>query len=387
MGLKDLMTGYGGFEFPLPDIAGQYKGKSVVVCGDAIGVWRDLEQFGCRSDRGCGRVEKEGWDFLTVNKLVETFPGNIEHCYSNAANLLPKWVDARRQEYTEFAAPKHMHSCNQGIQWRWPWGGHGTSGLGAILVAVGLGYERIVLCGMPLDDGPHNGEPFWRRTTFASTETAGPVGGGMDAAWKKAKQFAFEDKVRSMSGRTKEWLGAPVIAQSAFIHPKAEIDRATVVIGPGTRVWQFASVIRGTILGAGCNVAAGACLDGPHFGDRCIISQNVAMGPGFKFGDDVFVGPNVTVCNDMWPQVAKNGFDVDLLRDCARTGRWSVLVGNRVCIGANAVILPGVVLGDDCVVAAGAVADRRVQANHLLKRDGSVVPINPRWRERRMRAA
>lgn len=207
MPLKDLMTGYGGFEFPLPSIAGAYAGKNVIVCGDARGIWDDLEAFGCRDDNKFGKVRKDGWDFMTINKIVELFPGDIEHCYSNQPDLLHRFIAARRQEYTDCAKPKNLHSCNQGTKWRWPWGGHGTSGLGAVLVAVGLGYDRIVLCGLPLDDGPHNGEPPWRKTRFASSEAAGPVGGGMDQHWKRAKELAFDGKVRSMSGRTRDWLG------------------------------------------------------------------------------------------------------------------------------------------------------------------------------------
>lgn len=208
MALSDLMTGYGGFEFPLPPIAGTYAGKGLVVCGDAIGIWEDLEAFGCRYDVGRGSVRKNGWDFMTVNKLVETFPGEIEHCYSNEPSLLAKFIAARRSEYTkEFQAPRHTHSCNAGARHRWPWGGHGTSGLGATLVGIGLKYDQLVLCGLPLDDGPHNGEPPWRRCRFASREAAGSKDGGPDSHWKRARDLAFEGKVRSMSGRTLEWLG------------------------------------------------------------------------------------------------------------------------------------------------------------------------------------
>lgn len=196
-----------GTPYILPEIAGKYEGKSVVVCGDASCVWDDLERFGCRDDRGAGRVSKEGWDFFTVNKMVELFPGNVEHCYSNSISCLRRFISARRDEYGgEFIAPKHVHSI-AACENVWPFGGHGTSGLGAALVAVGLGYHRIVLCGMPLDDGPHNGEPHWRRTAFASSEAAGAVGSDRNIYWKKAKELAFSGKVKSMSGRTKTWLG------------------------------------------------------------------------------------------------------------------------------------------------------------------------------------
>ncbi|MGA0604870.1 DapH/DapD/GlmU-related protein [Phenylobacterium sp. VNQ135] len=173
-----------------------------------------------------------------------------------------------------------------------------------------------------------------------------------------------------------------MIHDTAFIHPKAHVQDATV--GARTKVWQFASVTGGTVLGEDCSVSPFAMLHGPRFGDRCVISGGVMMGPGFVLGDEVFVGPNVTLANDMWPRADKTGWDVEMLRD----GRCvAVKVGNRVGIGAGAVILPGVSIGDDCFIAAGAVADRSVPAGHLFRRDGSMVPVNPAWTKRRMRAA
>ena len=212
MSLDDLLTGYGGKTFPQPAIAGRYKGKSLIVCADAACVWDDLERFGCRNDAGRGRVHKPGWDFLTVNKLVETFPGEIEHCYSNEAHLLNFFLAARRQEYIhEFGAPRHTHSCNKGAQWRWPWSGRGSSLLGGVLVGLGLGYASIVICGGPLDNGPHNGEPPWRKTSFLKTEVP-PDRGVENAHWKEAMTVAFANRVRSMSGRTLAWLGPPSIS-------------------------------------------------------------------------------------------------------------------------------------------------------------------------------
>lgn len=163
-----------------------------------------------------------------------------------------------------------------------------------------------------------------------------------------------------------------MIDPTARIHPLAHVEEAT--IGARSRVWQFATVIRGTILGEDCNVASCATLDGPSFGDRCIISQGVAMGPGFKFGNDIFVGPNVTICNDRWPVTSKEGFDIDVLRN----GYWTVIVEDFVGIGANAVVLPGVRIGQGSMIAAGAVVDRSVPPNHLFRRDGKLVELDER---------
>lgn len=205
IGPDELMSEYGGGQFP--EIAGTYSGN-LVVCADAQCVWDDLERYGCRDGTGRGRVSKEGHDFMVVNKLGETFPGRIEHWYSNEWAVLEKFVAARRNEYRrEFDAPQHTHS-RSGAKWNWPWTGHGSSGLGAILVGLWLGYEKIVVCGMPLDDGPHNGEPPWRGCRFESSEVSDTVSGNPDHHWQKAIKY-FDGRVKSMSGRTQKWLGSP----------------------------------------------------------------------------------------------------------------------------------------------------------------------------------
>jgi UDP-2-acetamido-3-amino-2,3-dideoxy-glucuronate N-acetyltransferase len=169
------------------------------------------------------------------------------------------------------------------------------------------------------------------------------------------------------------------IDPTAFIHAKAHVEAST--IGAGCRIYQFASVTRGTVLGERCTVWPFALLDGSRFGKRCKIASGVAVGAGFMFGDDCFVGPNVTFCNDLWPATHNDGFDCDLFR----RGSWTVVVGNQVAIGANAVVLPGVTIGHRAMIAAGAVVSRNVEESHLYRRDGTSEPIRDGWMEKRMR--
>jgi acetyltransferase-like isoleucine patch superfamily enzyme len=170
-----------------------------------------------------------------------------------------------------------------------------------------------------------------------------------------------------------------MISESAFIHDKAHVDD-TVTIGARTKVWQFSSVIRGTVLGEDCVVASNVTLDGPQAGDRCIFSPGVDISTGFEIGNDVFLGPNVVLCNDFWPVVNKDGFRADLFR----RGFVTVRVKDGASIGANAVVLPGVTIGKRAMVAANATARHDVPDDYLLRRDGGMVPIKPEWREKRM---
>lgn len=208
--LEKYLAEYGYSERQVPEIAGKYEGKGLVVCGDAACVWDDLERFGCKKEHMRGSVYKDGFDFLTINKLVEVFPANLEHAYSNSPALLNKFIAARRDEYRkEFEGPRHTHSCQPGAKWHWPTGGHATSALGATLAGVAMGYKQVVLCGVPLDNGPHNGEPPWRKCRFIDSEVASQINGDPNRYWQKARDMVFKGRVRSMSGRTMEWLGAP----------------------------------------------------------------------------------------------------------------------------------------------------------------------------------
>lgn len=175
-----------------------------------------------------------------------------------------------------------------------------------------------------------------------------------------------------------------MIHHSAFIHMDAHVDRQTCWIGAGSKIWQLASVTRGTRLGDDCVVWPLAMLDGPVFGDRCIICSGVAMGPGFRIQNDVFIGPNVTLCNDMWPSTSKDGWDYDAVKSNRRP---SILIEDGASIGAGAVILPGVIIGRGSFVSAGAVVYKDLPSGMLWRRDDYISPTLPdNIAERRMRS-
>jgi acetyltransferase-like isoleucine patch superfamily enzyme len=90
------------------------------------------------------------------------------------------------------------------------------------------------------------------------------------------------------------------------------------------------------------------------------------MGPGFWIGDRVFIGPNVTLCNDAWPWADKAGYEPELFDGT----QWAVIVESGASIGAGAVVLPGVRIGANAMIGAGAVVFHSVPANHVLSVTG-----------------
>lgn len=176
-----------------------------------------------------------------------------------------------------------------------------------------------------------------------------------------------------------------MIHHSAVIHAKAHVDRDSVRIGAGTKVWQFASITRGTVLGEDCSVSPFAMLDGSVYGDGVVISGGVMAGAGFKVGNGVFLGPNVVLCNDCWPFASKDGYRDDLLRDGEH---HAVVIEDGAALGAGAIVLPGVRIGAGAVVAAGAVVDADVPPGVVLRRNGYSSPQVPQaWARLRMRWA
>lgn len=134
------------------------------------------------------------------------------------------------------------------------------------------------------------------------------------------------------------------------------------------------------MVGEDCVIASVVLVDGARIGDRCRLQHAAALGPGAWLGCDVFIGPHVIICNDMFPQAGKTGFDIDSLRD-----KKCVVIADGASVGAHAVILPGVTIGAGAVIAAAVAVDRDVPADHLFRRDGRIVPIDPERALNRMR--
>lgn len=169
--------------------------------------------------------------------------------------------------------------------------------------------------------------------------------------------------------------------EDVFVHPLAHVENSH--IGSGTKIWQFASVIRNSIIGSGCNIATCAIVDGAHVGDGTTVGHGAFINPGIRIGRNVFIGPHVSLCNDYWPRVSKEGwFDIDdLMKGLIVVTR----IGDEASIGANVVVMPGVRIGQGVMIAASSTVDRDVPDGHLFHRDGTMTPIDPARVPRRMR--
>jgi len=166
-----------------------------------------------------------------------------------------------------------------------------------------------------------------------------------------------------------------------MIHAKAHVD-TDCQIGYGTKIWQFASVTRGAILGDNCSVSPFVMLDGSVYGDECLFGAGFAAGAGFKVGNRVFFGPGSLLVNDVWPATNKIGYEEEALRG---NKSFAIIIEDDVCIGAHAIVMPGVRIGKGSVVAANAMVHQNIPENYILTRSGKLISrtfqgnIRMRW--------
>lgn len=129
-------------------------------------------------------------------------------------------------------------------------------------------------------------------------------------------------------------------------------------VGAGTRVWAFAHVMAGAVVGRDCNIGGGAFVEsGAVLGDRVTVKNNVLVWDRVTVEDDVFLGPAVVFTNDLRPRA-----------HVARSGEALVptVVQTGATLGAGVVVVCGTTIGRHAFVAAGGVVTADVPAHALV---------------------
>jgi UDP-2-acetamido-3-amino-2,3-dideoxy-glucuronate N-acetyltransferase len=141
-----------------------------------------------------------------------------------------------------------------------------------------------------------------------------------------------------------------------FVHPTSEVDK-DVVIGKGTKIWNFSHILSNSRIGERCNIGQNVVI-GPDvtIGNGCKVQNNVSVFKGVTLEDDVFCGPSMVFTNVYNPRASIRRMD-----EIRHT-----LVKKGATIGANATIICGVTIGQSAFVGAGAVATEDVKDYALV---------------------
>lgn len=137
-----------------------------------------------------------------------------------------------------------------------------------------------------------------------------------------------------------------------MIHPLSDCKAQ---IPQSTNIWQFCVIFPEAKIGENCNLCANVLVENEvSIGNNVTVKTGVQLWDGITVEDNVFIGPNATFTNDLFPR-SKNP-DWELKKTIIKKG---------ASIGANATILCGITIGENAMIGAGSVVTKDVPANEV----------------------
>lgn len=135
-----------------------------------------------------------------------------------------------------------------------------------------------------------------------------------------------------------------------FAHETAVLDEGCQ-IGENTKIWHFAHVMPGAVIGQNCVVGQNVMI-APRvvLGNHVKVQNNVSVYEGVICEDEVFLGPSMVFTNVINPRAfieRKSEFK-------------TTLVQRGATIGANATVVCGHTIGRYAMIGAGAVVTHDV---------------------------
>lgn len=142
-----------------------------------------------------------------------------------------------------------------------------------------------------------------------------------------------------------------VIGQDSLIRSHS-IIYADSFFGSGFSTGHRVTIREKTIVGINCRVGTLSDIQGhSEFGNYCWLHSNVHIGQNSKIGNFVFIYPYVVFTNDPTPpsNICKGP-----------------TIGDYTQIAVGAIILPGVQIGEHCLIGAGAVVGKNIENEMLV---------------------
>jgi acetyltransferase-like isoleucine patch superfamily enzyme len=150
---------------------------------------------------------------------------------------------------------------------------------------------------------------------------------------------------------------------STHIEKTADVD-VSAHVGDGSYVWHLAQIRDAAIIGADCTIGRGAYIgSGVVVGDSVKIQNHALVYEPARIEDGAFVGPGVVFTNDRQPRAVNPNLTPKDASDWEPVG---VTVRRGASIGARAVCVAPVEIGEWAMVAAGSVVTHDVSPFALV---------------------
>ena len=150
------------------------------------------------------------------------------------------------------------------------------------------------------------------------------------------------------------------MSKNYFQHELAVVE--TENVGKDTRIWAFAHILPGAVIGSNCNICDHTFIENDVIiGNNVTIKCGVYLWDAIRIEDDVFIGPNATFTNDKYPQSKQIPTKFD-----------PIILKKGCSIGANATILPNLTVGENAIVGAGAIITKDVPPDSIVTNTNEV---------------
>jgi len=171
-------------------------GKRALVLGGGASLWQDV-------DAALAISEFDG--VVACNDAGANWRGDLDAFVTLHPDKLTGWLGQRQA--LGLSDPRHVIAHRQVggavtrvLDYRWPeMQKSGSSGLFAVKAALDLGFDRLVLCGIPIEPSGHFFDP--KEWSDASL---------FKGAWVSVRD-RLSGNVRSMSGWTRQLFGQPTV--------------------------------------------------------------------------------------------------------------------------------------------------------------------------------
>lgn len=176
-----------------PSALGRSRGPLLILGGGAT-VWEDF-----------ARVRPWPGEIMAINDVGQFLHDPLRHWVTLHPEFMPGWRYYREKHLfgAGYDLTVHSHKLKTGVDKVWAIQNvGGSSGLLGTAIGLMLGYERVVLAGMPMDNTRHFFDPPWYRHDSLGDRAN-------EIVWKEARERYFAGRVKSLSGRTRDWLGEP----------------------------------------------------------------------------------------------------------------------------------------------------------------------------------
>lgn len=143
---------------------------------------------------------------MAINDIGQYLHGLLHHWVTLHPEYMPGWLAFRMGHlYGEGVRPTtHSYKAGEGIDRVWPGAiVGGAGGLAAAMIGLMLGHEPCILAGIPMDGSGHFFDPPDSDSTHDLTQW------NTQQAWRDYNLQFFGGRVKSLSGNTRKWLGAP----------------------------------------------------------------------------------------------------------------------------------------------------------------------------------